>query len=655
MIRLHLLAAAACVALSGAPAGAAPADVADVFPPNTLAYAELHNPAELGPQLAAALKGTALEDSIPFVHGKKDSAKTLQELKARNDLAQFALFASPEVLAEFRKLGGAAVGLLGFNEKGEPEVAFAVLTGGSAAAGLAARAFVTTTADLRKVAEVSKVPVFQHRAPAVAYDPNGNPKLSGEQPKEGAHELTFAYTPGLFVVGTSKSAIAPVIQRFKGEEKTSLGATAGFKAAAAEYRKPGLFFYADAPELFAKLDAAGKARGAAFDLDPLAWLKLTAGAKALKSLAGCVQFRDNGLSLAVGTWFDPAEKSPLLDFFAGPGVKVELLHHARKPAAFAATATLPEKDRAAALLGLLDAVAKGGGELGRLPSDVAKDITDKHKVAVRDELLSRVRAVTVIVPARQDLPKGAKPVPMFVVHAEDAKAAEALEAFVPLLVAEIAGEKAPAQPSSETVDGVKVLSLAGTGLPWKAAVHYARKDAALAWGLDRKLVAAAVTPDAAASVAGDKGLSLPPGAALAGVLNLGAVLAAFEEKPAGEGAVRPVEAPKPPPGGGAPLVASEPLQKGVEKSRAAFLAAFGELPPAVLTARRDGDRLRVEVFQPRVQNGGLKPVVDAGLNWVEGRLNLRDPNRPPRGEYLLPTFPPPLAPLAPLLPPPIDR
>jgi hypothetical protein len=59
------------------------------------------------------------------------------------------------------------------------------------------------------------------------------------------------------------------------------------------------------------------------------------------------------------------------------------------------------------------------------------------------------------------------------------------------------------------VDGVKVLSLAGTGLPWKAAVHYARKDAVLAWGLDRKLVAAAVTPDALGSVAGPRVNSEP--------------------------------------------------------------------------------------------------------------------------------------------------
>lgn len=632
MSRLHLLALPAIFALCAPASAAPPTDVADVFPPGTLAYAELHNPVELGPQLAAVFKGTPLEDSIPFIHGKKDGAKTLQELKAKQELAQLALLASPEVIGEFRKLGGVAVGLIGFGERGEPEMVFAVLTGDSAAAGLAARAFVTTSATLRKVGEVSKVPVFQHRPPAVNYDPNGNPKLSDEKPKEGPHEATLAYTPGLFVVGTSKAALTPVIKRFLSEEKDSLRATDGFKAAATEYRKPGLFFYANAPEFFARLDASARVRGAALDFDPFAWLKLLANPKALKAVAGCVQFRDNGLSLVVGARFDPAHKSPLLDALSGPAVKVETLYHAREPAAFAATVNLPEKDRAAAVLGLLDALAKGNGELGRLPSDVVKDLDERYKMSVKDAVFAKVRAVTVIVPAKQDLAKGATPIPMFVFHADDATAAGALEEFVPKLVAEIAGEKEPAKPSTETVEGVKVYSLAGTGLPWKGAVHYARKDAVLVVGLDRKLVAAAVAPDAAASVVGgDKGLSLPSGAlALVGTLNLGDLFASSEPKAAPDGPVRPVQPLRPPPPGGGP-VAPEELRKQAEKARAAFLAAFGELPPAVVTARRGGDELRFEVFQPKVQNGGLTPVINAGVDWFDKLMNLRDPNRPGQG------------------------
>ncbi len=635
MIRFHLLATGVFLALA-APVSAAPTDVAEVFPPGTLVYAELHNPAELGPQFAAVFKGTPLEDSIPFIHGKKDGAKTLAELKAKHELAQLALLASPEVLAEFRKLGGLAVGLVSFKESGEPEIVLAVLTGDSAAAGLAARAFVTMSPTLRKVGEVSKIPVFQHRAPAIAYDPNGQPKLSDEKPKEGPWEPTFAFMPGLFVAGTSKAALATVIKRFLGEEKDSLRATDGFKAAATEYRKAGLFYYANAPEFFAKLDATAPLRRHAIDFDPFAWLKLTANQKALKSLAGCAQFRDNGLSLTVGAKFDPAHKSPLLDAFAGPAVKVETLHHARKPATFTTTVSLPEKDRAAAVLNLLDALAKGNGELGRLPSDVVKDLDSKYKMSVKDDVVAKVRAVTMIVPTKQDLPKGATPIPMFVLHAENAATAVAIEEFVPKLIAEIAGEKEPAKPSTETVEGVKVFSLAGTGLPWKAAIHYTRKDAVLVVGLDRKLVAAAVTPDAANSVTGgDKGLSLPGTPALIGTVNIGELITSADTKVVIEGPVRPVEPLRPNPG----LPALPANSQQAEKARIAFLTAFGELPSAVVTVRRTSNELRFEVFQPKVQHGGLTPVITAGVDWFDKLMNLRDPNRPDQGFGVPQRFP----------------
>ncbi|MFM8274182.1 MAG: hypothetical protein ACKODX_17885, partial [Gemmata sp.] len=548
MIRTPLLALAA-LALSGPGARAAPPDVADLFPADTLVYAELHGPAELGPQLAALFKGTLLEDDIPLVHGKKDGAKTLGELKGHHDLARLALLLSPEVLSEFRKLGGVALGLTGFNAQGRPELALAALTGDSAAAGLAARAFVTATPTLRRVGEVSAVPVFQHRAPVVQYDPIGAPKLGAEKPKEGAYEFTAAYTPGLFVVGTSRAALAPVVARFKGEAKGGLTAADGFKAAAAEYRKPGLFFYADAAAYFAKDAAAAPLRaatGGGSEPDPLAWLKLTCNPKALRAVAGGARLRADGLELTVGLKLDPAQKSPLGDFLGAAGAKADALHHARKPAALAATVGLPAKDRGAAALALLDALAKCGGELGRLPGDLVKDIDARYKSSVKDEALAKVRAVTVIVPSKQDLPKGATPLPVLVCHAEDAAAATALEAFVPRLVAEIAGDKEPAQPSSETIDGVKVYSLAGTGLPWAAATHFARKGAVLVVGLDRKLVAAAVTPDAANSVAGDKGPPLPPDAPLVGAFSLGEVLTAFEPQPAGgAGPVKPVEPPRP--------------------------------------------------------------------------------------------------------------
>jgi len=609
------------------PATAAPpVDIATVFPADTLAYAELSNPTELGPHLAAAFKGTPLEDSVPFIEGTKGAAKTLQELNAKRALAELALFAAPEVFAEVGKLGGCAVGLTGFTDGGEPELVVVLLTGDSAAAGLAARAFVTTSTNLRKVADVSKVAVFQHRPPVVRYDMNGNAKLvTDKPPAEGGHEPTFAYTPGLFVAGTSKAALAPVIKRFLGEEKGGLAGTEGFKAAAAGYRKPGLFFYANAPQLIAKMDAAGRARGAPFDFELYALLRLTANAKALKAVAGTVQFRDGGAALTVGVQLDPAQQSPLAAVLGGPPVKGDALRHARRPAAFAATVSLPEQNRAAALLGVLDAVAKASGDLGRLPSEAVKELEERYKLSVADGLLEKVRAVTVIVPRKQELPKGARPLPVIVLHLSGAAAATAWEEFMPKLVADLAGEKTPAQPSSETVDGVKVLSLPATGLPWKAGVHFARKDAVLVIGLDRKIVGAAVTGDPAAAVTGgDKPLSVPTGEfALLGGLDLGDLLGAV--LPATNDAGQTPEPPIRPRRGEKPAPPGEAL-KELETARMAFLTAFGALPPAVVTVRRSGDELRLEVFQPKVQGGGLTPVINAGVNWFDALMSANESN-----------------------------
>lgn len=103
---------------------------------------------------------------------------------------------------------------------------------------------------------------------------------------EGPYDPTFAYAPGLFVVGSSKAALAPVVRRFLGEEKETLRGTHGFRAAAAGYRKPGLFCYANAPLLFATAAAAGRARGEPLDSDYLALMKLAANPKALGAVAG---------------------------------------------------------------------------------------------------------------------------------------------------------------------------------------------------------------------------------------------------------------------------------------------------------------------------------------------------------------------------------
>ncbi|MBA4187101.1 MAG: hypothetical protein C0467_03700 [Planctomycetaceae bacterium] len=605
------------------------ADVADLFPPGTLAYAELSNLAELTTEIAAVFKGTALEDSIPLVHTKKDAAKNLIDLNGKKYLAGLGLLASPEMMAEAKKLR-VAVGLTGFTEQGDPEFTVVVLTHDSPAAGLAARAYLTMSPSLRKVTEVSKVPVFQFRAPNVNYDNNGVPTINQERPQaDGPHEATFAYTPGLFVLGTSKTAIGHAVKRFIGVEKVGgLASVITFKEAAATHRKTGLFYFINFPEFCTKLDVANKARGTARgveelvpgvkngEFDLLAWFKMTANAKALKSVAGSVRFRDGGLSATMSATFDPAHRSPLLEFLSGPGVKVELLHHARRPATFAIGVTLPEKNRAVALLGFLDGIAKANGELGRLPGEAAREMEQKFKVPLAEGLIGQTNAVTISFPTKQELPKDARPMPMWVLHTEDVATATAWENFLPKMIGDLSGAANTPQAATETIDGVKVFSLPGTGLAWNAAVHYARSGSVIAIGLDRKLVAQAVTADAVSSVVGGANAVSPPvDTAAFGVISLGDLLLGGIEKPPVSGPVVPKEeAPVILPNGN-PL--PESFLEDLKKARKAFVDSLATLQPATVTAKRAGNELRIEVFQPKVQSGGLKTVIDAAANWLD--------------------------------------
>ena len=603
------------LALAADPLQAAePLDVADLFPPNTLAYAELTHPTELSPQLAAIFKGTVLEDSIPFIHKRKEAAKTLMELQGKRELAGLGLLASPEMLAEFKKLRGVAVGLVGFSSNGEADAALVVLTGDSPAAGLAARAFLTMTSNLRKVGEVSKVPVFQYRSPNINYDMMNVPVLVNDKPQtESSHDLTFAYTPGLFAIGTSKTAISHSIKRFLGEEKGGLAGTPRFKEAAAAHRQTGVFFLVNFPEFAVKFDAANKTRGGQTEPDLYAWFKMIANPKAIKSFSGNLKFRDEGLAASISSSFDANEKSPLADLLSGSGLKVEFLEPTLRGAMVSFVISLPEKNRARFATNLLDAMAKANGELGKLPSDFIKELQEKHKVSLADGLIGKIQALTVIVPTKQDLPKGAKPLPLFVLHLDDTSAATAWEEFFPKLIAEFSGAKTALQPFSESISGIKVVSLPGNGLPWNGPIHLARNGKRVAIGLDRKLVADAALGN------GDKPLSLPAGdpVVLHGKIVVSDVIAALLEKQGVEGPVVPAEPTNQPPGFNNGNPVPEELVQAVKKARTEFFSSVGTLSPAIVIVRRNGNELSVEIFQPKILGGGLKAIIDSGANWLD--------------------------------------
>jgi hypothetical protein len=617
--------------MAAAPARAAePADVAELFPAGALAYAELSNPAELSTQLAALFKGTMLEDSIPFIHKRRDAAATLMEMHGKREAAVLGLLASPEMMAELKKLRGAAGALTGFTDGGEPEAAFVLLTGDSPALGLAVRAYLTMTSSLRKVADVSNVPIFQFRATEITYDNNGQPMLANsKKPTESPYEFTLAYTPGLFVVGTSKKAVSEPIKRFvaAAQDKQSLASTSLFKQAAANHRQAGLFYFVNFPEFEAKYSAANRAKGGMGQSDLYAWFTMLANPKAIKSVAGNIHFRDGGLSATLTAVFDPSQKSPLRDFLSGPDVKVQLLEHAHQPATLALAVTLPEQKRAATAVALCDAFAKANGVLGKLPRDVADELNKQYPESSVEKLLQGLSAVTLVLPTKQDVQKGTKPLPMLILQTEDAAAAAAWETFLPRLMANLAGAAATPQSFTETIDGVTVVSLPGAGLPWNGPIHFSRAGKTVVIGLDRKLVAAATTPNPKDGIPAGQ---IAPGGGplvLVGVASLADAFQALLESWHKAGPV-PTEPPEPQrfPNNG--NIVPESVVEGAAKARKAFFAAFAAIPPAAITVRRHGDELQVELYQPKVLGGGLKPVIDAAALWLDAWGAIANPHRP---------------------------
>ncbi|MFO0801072.1 MAG: hypothetical protein U0804_26705 [Gemmataceae bacterium] len=615
----RLVCSVLAVAAAAPPLRADDPPVADLFPADTLAYVEVREAGKLAPQVTAALAGSPLADVAKFVDARRDAGKTAHDILGKPQLAVLGLLASPELASEVGRLGGIAAGVTGFTDAGDPEAVVAVLTGDSAAAGLAARGFLAL-AHVRRVAAVDGVPVYQFRVPQPSFDPNtGQQKFDNTKPPaEGTHEATAAYTPGLFVYGTSKAAVAAVLTRYRGKSVAGLGGVAAFKAARDASDGPGLFVYADASALVAKLDAARRAAEDGPEPDALGWFRVLGGGKAVRHVAGTVRFRDGGLAADLSATFAPGTTSPLLTVLSGPGAKAEFLGHASGAGAFAVTVSFPENGRAAAVLGFLDAAGKATGTLGRTPAEAVKEIEARTKTRLADSLVGRTRAVTVFAPKHQQLGKGVPPLPTVVLHAETAEVAAAWEEFLPKLHADLTGGDA-VQPGSESIDGVKVMSLPGAGLPWNAAVHYARKDAAVAVGLDRAAVAAALS-------AGPSPVALPAdtaAVALAGFVRLGGTARALLAAGAPRAGRARADAAAPCRPASARTATSPPPEaqsKAEEKAIDGLWAALDALPPLAVTARRDGDRLRVELRQAGGKDG-FAPAVAAGVAWYDVFLN----------------------------------
>lgn len=468
-------------------------DSAELFPANTLAYAEVARPGEFVGSFADLLRGGALADPLKAAHDRLDKLQEAQFQQSHNLAAALSLLTAPEFAAELKRFRGAAVALTGFTPDHHPRVAAVVLLGDSHAAGLMIRSYLTAGPNVRRIGEQDGVPIFQHHnfiGPPL--DEDGKPisdKSDSKTPRlnDGVGVATYAYVPGLFVVGSDKVAVADVLRRHagKGDAKTLARAEA-FKKHQTTREKAGAFLYADPAALAQRLEAA--ARDGVLGGDLFALLKFVVNPKAVKGVTGTFDIRSNGIALSFDTELEAGIASPVGDVLTGGAVNAGNLAVAGRPMWAFTLALPPAERRASALLALADAVAKANGALGRLPSEIAAAAEPKPA-----ELLRSVKAVTVFAPPKQELPKGATPVPMLAIHAETEEDAVNWARSLAPLAGVLVGRSEAMPTSSAAVGGVHVVTLSGRKqLPGGAALHFARASATLVIGQDRQLVAEAV-------------------------------------------------------------------------------------------------------------------------------------------------------------------
>jgi hypothetical protein len=409
------------------------------------------------------------------------------------------------------------------------------------------------------------------------------------------------------VVGTNKSAVADVLGRFTGKTASpSLAATAGLKKCAADRLKPGVFCYLVPPALAKELDAVRKADQSAVNADALAALEFVCNPAAFPVVTGSLAVKADEVSLTVRGAVTRDRPSPLLDLFAGviaPG-------HLAGPAAEVATEVtlaLPPADRrATSVLAFADACAKAAGTLGPLPSEQAGEASKKLGLDVRDAILSRVAAVTLVLPRHQELPKGVSPLPLVVCHLDSEVAAATLADYVPKLAWFLGGAEKPATPSVETLGGIRVMSLPGTGSPHDAPLHYARQKGVVVFGLDRKWVARTADNFGKEGGRASPAHGVEP-AAVIGRFGLSSFARLGSPEPAvGGERVRAIPVPG----------QDSPPQGTVPSASTALIAALDVLPAASLriAVGKDNFSAGVAVRWARLQ---LPALVDKLVLWLE--------------------------------------
>jgi hypothetical protein len=445
------------------PSFAADREPASLVPASVLAYAELRDPAAVAEAWAGWMKGTAFDGTLKTASDRRDRATEFKHLAAISSLGQIGLLASPEAQAEIRKLKGAATALTGFDEQGNAEFVAFVLTGESPVAGLLVRSFLTSSPDIRRVATVQGVPLFQHRVPpAPQFDANGRPLPNPpDVAKPDDARTTYASVPGLFVVASRPKVVEETLKRWAGEGKDSLAESREFRETM-NRSQGAVVAFANPQKLISGYAEAVRNPGADPDSAWLAWLRFAVKPEAISTLTASLSVDPDGWDLTTTFQLNPSVASPLFGLIADHTVATAA------PSGMGVTVTLPER-KPDAIPTFADAVAKAAGVAGRLPSDIVVRAERETGAKWTKTLLPTLKSVTLDWGSRDE----AQSKPGIVLSIDSG--GNDWDAAIPGLLRAADSTNQPVTPSEERVGSITVKSYSVRFGPWPA-LHTARSD-----------------------------------------------------------------------------------------------------------------------------------------------------------------------------------
>ncbi len=576
-------------------------DLAQLFPAGTLAYAEIGQPAGTSVAIGEFVKGTSLADSLKPSHDRRDKMQPPGNLSALSKAGEWSLLTSPEMLSEFKKFGGVAAAITGFDPKtGRASLAVAFLMGESHVGGLLARHYLLTSPNIRRVGTVDGVAVYQNRGlTGATVDENGKPEpIDDSTPAQGTAEPTYLYAQGLFVIGSNTSAVGDVYRRFLGTEKSASFASSVVLAPHGAARKnPGLFFCADVARFETQLVAAKKVSQVDWLKSPLvSFVRFLLNPKQVVSFTGSWQLQPDGWTMTATAEVRADGVGPLQSLLTGGEATAP---QTRGSAADFTVAFPPKEKRTGAILGVADAIGQALGETGALPTDLVNE-AEKGGLKLSSEWLPLVQSATWIVPKELKDSK-AKPVrPLIILTLDDQAAATGWLGILPKLSQLILkAEKLP-EPASETIQKIKVWGLVHGSTP----IFYAVAGSRLIVGRERESVVKCATSTVA------NGTQLEGQPAASGIVAFEKFWTLFPNR-------NPDIAAQSPQSGSVKLVDDDakdqqPMPDVPDPRAAAELEltkSLAAVPPVALQAKGSGQTLTIQLSQKELK----KPLT----KWLE--------------------------------------